>query len=121
MVKVINLPDFEDMYSRLEAIKEVGLNKLLMAQEIEEKEAEVVMVVTTEEKYFIGGKSPSMAHISRTYLVTGLDDTGILPEMRRTYARQCAEYEYLKMRFDLDKIAIDVWRTQSANERKAID
>ena len=119
MTQEIKLPDFEDMYGSLEAIKKIGLKKLLMIQAIEETEADIVLTVSTDKKYFIADKPPSMAHTQRTYLVKGIK--GELPEMKKQLAIVTAELDYLKMKFDLDKLAIDVWRTQSANERKAID
>jgi hypothetical protein len=52
-------------------------------------------------------------------LVTGFD--GELLKKREQLAELESELEYLRMRYELDKIVIDVWRTQSANKRKAVD
>jgi len=119
MTQTISLPDFEDMYKRLESIKEVTAEKLLLEVQIKEREGDIVLLVTTDPTFFEGGKPPSMAKVSSSYIRNGVN--GELTELRKRYAELSAELEYLKYRFDLDKIAIDVWRTQSANERRVVE
>jgi hypothetical protein len=119
MSNELQLPDFEDMYKLLEEINALGVKKLLMSEAIDLREAEIILEVSTDGTYYVNGKPPTMTFINKTYLRKGLK--GNLPKMREQLARVTAEYEYAKKKFDLDKIAIDVWRTQSANKRKVID
>jgi len=119
MTKEIQLPDFEDMYKLLKEIEALALKKLLMSEAIDLREAEIILEVSSNGDYYVNGKPPTMTFINKTYLRKGLK--GNLPKMREQLARVLAEYEYVKKKFDLDKIAIDVWRTQSANKRKVID
>ena len=117
-MKEIDLPDFESMYKIVEEIRDKTLAHGILKAEIEEAESVITRTATENEEYFVGGKPPSQAHIQRAYFPTGFD--GELLEKRKALAKLDTDVEYLKMRLDLDKLVIDVWRTESANKRLAV-
>jgi hypothetical protein len=118
-MKEVEIPDFEDMYKNLEEIRKKSLSSKLLEKEIEADESYVTKEATSNTEYHVNGKPPSQAHINKSWLVTGFD--GELLKKREQLAELESELEYLRMRYELDKIVIDVWRTQSANKRKAVD
>jgi hypothetical protein len=112
------LPDYEDLMEVAEKIKSVSLLKSRIDVQLRSAEAEVVKIVTTDPKYFQGGKAPSMAYIDTVFKYTGL--SGELVEQRKILAELTAEIELLKAKMDIYKTALDIWRTLSANERKSV-
>ena len=76
----LNTPDFEKMDSISDEIHSLQQKKLLLEVEISEVEADTVMELRTNEKYFIKGKPPAMNFIKETYMFSGL--SGELIEKR---------------------------------------
>ena len=109
------LPDFDDMMKVSEEIGELLLEKLKLETAIKGTEAETIFKVTTEEKYFVGGKPPSMSFAESTYNITGL--AGELMPMREKLAEITATLEKKKTQYDVYKNMLDMWRTLAANER----
>ena len=109
------LPDFDDMMKVSDEIGDLLLAKLKLEAEIKSKEAETILKVTTDEKYFVGGKPPSMSFADSTYKVTGL--AGELIPMRESLAETTANLEKKKIQYDVYKNLLDMWRTLAANER----
>lgn len=112
----IELPSFEKMQEIQEKIRDLSIQRGILDLKIKEIEAVIIEKMSKEDKYFINGKSPSMAYItsSSTYL---RGEDGSLFEMRKSLERIKTEIEYYKMSLDLMNKMIDVWRTQTANER----
>lgn len=112
------LPDFEDMYSTIQKIKELTFNKLSLEVQIKDAVAKITRSAYTESKYFINGKPRPMSFIEKAWLFSGFN--GELLDKRERFAQVCADLEHIKLKFELDKALIDVWRTESANKRLAV-
>jgi hypothetical protein len=110
-----DLPEFEDMYKTIEEIRdlatEIGIAKVALAY----AESEITKLATSDGKYFQNGKPPSQTYIDNTYKYQGFDSE-LIP-MRMNLAKLEAQLAYKKASLDLDKLKLEVWRTQSANER----
>ena len=111
----IKIPDFDDMLSLAELIGKLTSRKILLDVEIKIGEADVAKTANTNEKYFVNGKPPSMTFVDSTYGYTGFD--GELIPKRRELADVVAELETAKLRFDVFRMQIDVYRTEAANQR----
>lgn len=117
-MKKINIPDFDDMQKAISEIQDLSVSRLSLEIDIKSKEAEIIFKVLGDSKYFVNSKIPSMTFIDSTYKYTGLD--GELLPLRKELARLVALLEYAKNSFYLMKSAIDVWRSQTANERATL-
>jgi len=117
--RLTDLPDFNDMYETIDRIKELTLTKLVLEIKIKEMISEITQASTNDVRYFVNDKPPSMAYLDKTFTFSGLD--GELIPLRKELATLIAELEHIRLVFDLDNSRINVWRTQSANERKIID
>ena len=114
-----DLPDFEDMYNTISEIKDLTFKKLSLDIQIKDEEAKITRQAIGNSEYFDSkGKPPTMSHIKHMWLHTGFK--GELLIKRNKYATVLADLEYKKLKFNLDKALIDVWRTQSANARLAV-
>jgi hypothetical protein len=111
----VKIPDFDDMLKVAQTIRSLTAKKLLLDTEIKFNEAAIVKVVNTDSKYFINGKPPSMSFIESTYTYTGLSDE-LIP-MRKELASIIAELEEAKLRFDIYRMQVDMYRTEAANQR----
>ena len=111
------LPDFYDMMKVGDEIGDLILKKLRLEAEIKSTRANVVMEVSTGEKYYINGKQPAMNFIDSTYKVTGL--AGEIPPLEYKLAELTASLEAKKIQYEVYKNLLDMWRTLSANERNS--
>lgn len=114
----LNLPDFDDLDRLIIEIRDLSLEAEYLDVYIKAKEAEIVEEYTTNPVKFVNGKAVSMTQLKTTVAYTG--ESGELTERRRELAKARAELEAAKLKFGLEKAKIDVWRTQSANERLAL-
>ena len=110
------LPNFDDMFELAEEIQELLIKKLVVEVEIKDHEALIMRESMSNEKYFMNGKPPSVAYVTKAYLFTGFE--GELLEKRNRLAEVSAKLDGLRLKFDLNMSLIDVWRTKSANTRK---
>lgn len=120
-MKKVELPDFDDM---IELAKKIGNEKtqiMLAEATLEILLAEITKIVTTNPDYFVGGKAPSNAHISDTYHVLGIDakQREQLMDLKIEIAKLTGELKEDEALFKVYQEMINVWRTQSANERGA--
>lgn len=113
-----NLPDFETMMRVSEEISKLTRQKILLENEIKYTEARTVVEVTGNAKYFINNKPPSMAYISSTYLVTGLNNE--IAEMRDELATIIPELELQKERLQIMRDMISLYQTESSNKRAGL-
>lgn len=111
----IDLPDFDFLMDMINIIGSLSTKKENLELDIISLEARVVIVATTDEKYFVGGKPPSMSFVEATYKRTGFD--GEIMQKRRELAVVSSELEVARKSFDLAKQKIEVWRSLQANER----
>lgn len=110
-----SLPDFEDFLKLAADIREASVNKLTIEKNIKKIEADIVREVTNNPDYFLGGKAPSFNYIDATYKYTGLD--GELLPLRSNLIEATALLDELRLRMDIYKNLLEIWRTLSANER----
>jgi len=111
----IELPDIERMFSLIDEISELSFNKIRLELEIKVSEAEIVKEATANDKYYVGGKPPSMSYIESTWKVTGFENE--LVKLRNELAKVGTDLENSKLKFYFYRDLIDLYRTQSANER----
>jgi hypothetical protein len=114
----IELPDFDDMERQIEVLAKLLREKLMLDLQIRDDEARMVKILTTDPQYFVGGKPPSMSYIETTFMIKGLD--GNLYNRRVLLAELTAQYERQKLLYELSKMKVDVWRSQSANQRMSV-
>jgi hypothetical protein len=114
----VKLPDFDDMIGLAEVIGELNKAVQLLKLDIECREAEIVKTVMTDTEYYVNGKPPAFNFVDSTWKVTGL--AGELKPLRAELAELISVLDTKKMKFNLMRDMIDVWRTISANERAAV-
>ena len=110
-MEMIQLPDFDKLFQLALEIKNLSVEESFLDLTIKQKEADIIREAITSAN----GKPPSMSYLQATVAFTGPD--GSLLELRRRLADVKTELDYKKLLLDLYKRMIDVWRTQSANER----
>ncbi len=117
MIDKFELPDFNDMARIVDRIKELSHRKIILENRIKSKEANIVKEATTNSAYYLNQKPPSMVYIQSTYLFTGFK--GELLPLREELAQIISDLEHAKLTFRVFEDMIEVWRTQSANERRS--
>ena len=111
----VELPDFEEIASTIKKIREISIKKSLLDLEIKAKEATVNIKATIDTEYFVNKKPPSQEYIKNSWRVTGF--SGELIGLRKRLATLYADLEYNRLRLAMLNTLVEVWRTQSANER----
>jgi hypothetical protein len=111
------IPDFDEFMKLAEEISALMYQKMTLDAKIKEGESNVFLQASTDERYFQGGKPPSVAFIDNTYKYPGFD--GSLMALRNQFAQVVSDLEAKKLQMDLYKQMIDVWRTLSSNNRVA--
>jgi hypothetical protein len=111
------IPDFDELMKVSTEITSLMYRKMLIESQIKDREATIFKIANTEEKYFQGGKAPSVAYIENTLKYRGLD--GELLPMRTELASVTSELEGKKLQMDIYKTMIEVWRTLCSNQRTA--
>ena len=112
-----SIPDFDEFNKLAEEISALMLQKLSLEAKVKDGESNVFRVTSTDEKYFQGGKPPSVAYVENTYKYPGFD--GGLMSIRNQLAQVTADLELKKLQMDVYKTMVDVWRTLSSNSRTA--
>jgi hypothetical protein len=110
------LPEFDILFELVNEAATISAKKLSLDNEIKQKEAETVLKVSTEEKYQVGGKAPSMSFIENTHKILGID--GELLPLRKQLVETIVALEKLRGTLDIYKEMLGVWQTLSANERR---
>jgi len=120
-MKKVELPDFDDMIKLASKMGNEKTQIMLAEATLDILLAEITNTVTTKPEYFVGGKAPSNAHISDTYHVLGLNTEQKiqLMDLRIEIAKLTGELKEDEALFKVYQEMINVWRTQSANERGA--
>jgi len=120
-MKKVELPDFDDMIKLASKMGNEKTQIMLSEATLEVTLAEITNVVTSNPTYFVGGKAPSNAHISDTYHVLGLsvEQREYLMKLRVEIANATGNLKEDEALFKVYQEMINVWRTQSANERGA--
>lgn len=108
-----SIPDFEDFMKLSEEIGELSFKKMQLENAIKAKEA--VIFTKAINEFIIDGKRPSVAHIERAYLHTGIN--GELLQERTSLADISSTLEKKKIQLSIYRDMIELFRTISANER----
>lgn len=118
-MKKVTLPDFDDMLSLATSIGSIKTELMIAEGEHEELKAHITEFVLANEVYWADKKAPSNAHIKDTFHIIGYDeDTGRkLKEYNNRIATLTGKLKTQENTFRILESMIDVWRTQSANER----
>jgi hypothetical protein len=114
----VELPDFDEFYELANKIKnnELALENLKL--NVEKLEKDIILTAIGDEKYYVNGKSPSMDFVRNTFRVTGF--AGELIPLREKIIELDTEDAYMKRRYEILKLIVEVWRTQSSNARSAL-
>lgn len=110
--------DFNDLYAEAEILRDLRNKVESLEIYIHAAEAEITLEMTSNPKFFVGGKRPAQTFIDNTYKYTGFDNS-LLPK-RLELAELKSEYIFHEVKFDAMKKEIDKWRTESANERRVL-
>jgi len=111
------LPTFADLNELVDKIGRLSKEEAHLKVLIEEVVSGVVKKSTSDEKYFVGGKPPTMSYIEKTYAITGIEGVN-LPELRKKLATVSAELDTAKLQFRAYQQMFAVWQTLSANLRE---
>jgi hypothetical protein len=111
----MDLPNFEKLFELAETIANLTREVGLLDIEIKFDETKIVKTVSTDEKYVKNGKAPATNYIEATYKYAGYD--GELIPKRRELAIKESELKKNELAFQVLKMQIDVYRTESANAR----
>lgn len=114
----IQLPDIEEMMQIVDDIYELSLRKTALEVDLSFAETLISREASTNEKYFRNGKAPSQSSIKDTWFYGGFD--GELVPRRRELGEISAKIDMLKNKLTLLRDMIEIWRTQSANERTSV-
>lgn len=114
----IELPDIDKMFELVDKITELSYQKTMLELEIRFEESKITKLVLNDEKYFIKGKPPSMAQVESTWKFTGFEDE--LVPLRTKLIKITTDLEDAKFRYYLYREMIELYRTQSANERASV-
>lgn len=113
----MNLPDFDDMQDLAKEIASLTREEMMLEVEIKAAEAEITKTAMADPKYFQNGKAPSQAFINSAYMYTGFNNE-LVPKRQRL-AEIAGLLSLSKMRMGFMKDMIEIWRTESANNRMA--
>ncbi len=116
-MKEIELPDFSDMLSLAQKIKNLTIEKLRLELEIDSLKARITLTATTDSKYFQKDKPPAMNFLETTYLVTGFN--GELAKLREKLIYIISELDEAKLTMQIYRDMISLYQTESANMRAA--
>ena len=122
-ISELELADLDDLWELSRSIETASLSLEAAKQQLTTLLARITKNVTEKEIYWVSGKSPSMAYIKEHYHILGYDnDTYTQLYQLRT---DIASLEIAKARyereFNLSLKLLDVWRTYSANKRRAMN
>jgi hypothetical protein len=108
-----SIPDFDDFVNLANEIGELSFKKMQLENKIKAEEA--VTFTKAINEFLIDGKRPSVSHIEKAYLHTGIN--GELLEERLKLADITAMLEKRKLLLSIYRDFLEVFRTVSANER----
>lgn len=109
-------PNIQEGYEIVNEIAEISRKLAEVKLKIYAAKSAIVTKVLSEQKYWINGKPPSMSLIEKTYLLTGIDGVDLISIYREKENLQ-TQLDYLKAKLEIFKLEVEIWRTQSANER----
>lgn len=115
MSSELQLPDVDRMFELIDKSERLSMESSILKVELEFNESAIALEAISNEKYFVNGKPPAMSFLETTWLRTGFNNE--LMEKRLKLATMLSELDTIKMKLNLYNKLIDLYRTQSANER----
>jgi hypothetical protein len=113
---VNKLPDFDDLQTIINEIatleQEVGERKI----ELDVAEGQLTQKALTDTTMYINQKAPSMDYTRTAILAIDAE----LVKRRLEINTLDSVLKYKKAYYALELLKIEIWRTQSANERKSL-
>ncbi len=107
-----SLPDFDDFMKLTEEISVLNHKKLSLEAKIKFGESEIFRKAMSVE-----GKPPSIAYIENTLKYPGIDKELLL--VRAELIDVTSELDKKRLQMEVYKIMVDIWRSLSANTRRA--
>ena len=115
------VPDFDDMEQIIKDLAVVESKRIALDSSYKSKQAECIRDALTNQDYWIGSKQPSMAYCNSVVAYVGNTDDDMLElnNMINELAMLSERSNLLKQTLQLYRDKLDLYRTQSANERGA--
>lgn len=113
-----DLPDFDDMMKLVDEITNVSARVKETELDIDQLVSNIHREAQVNDKYFVNGKPPSSTHVKACWETTGFD--GELIPKRRELIYLETRLEKAKMQYEILRMQVDLYRTDSANKRAAV-
>lgn len=113
-----NVPDFDDMFRLASVISELQVKVMNTELSIEEEIDKITREVTTNTKYFVNGKAPSMEFVKTTYHTSGAN--GEILSLRRRLIDEQSALDLAKRQFEVMRNMVTMYVTDSANKRASV-
>ena len=116
------IPDVDKYLEDFIKLAKVQEQKTVLEAELDKFKAEIVNVVTTDERFYSNSKPQSMTYINSTYLVNGYDEATSerLSSMLKELANLDKEITILKGELKKAEMMLSIFQTLSANSRNVI-
>lgn len=111
----VDIPDFGVLLDLVDSIHDLTEKRNKLKIKIEFIEAQVVKECRSNQAYYENGKPLSMEAIKNTVMFTGFENE-LIP-LRVELAGLEANIESNKLKFDVSKMQLDLYRTEQANQR----
>ena len=111
----IKLPDYDDFIALTNKIRDLLLYSEVLDNRIKEKEAKLHQRFLTDPDLYYKGKPLSSTAIKSAYEFSGFNDE--LVELRNEHAKAKADLEQARLEFKTYEMMVDLYRTNSANQR----
>jgi hypothetical protein len=116
------LPDWDDLIVISHEIGKLKTELAVKEYELDALLADITNVVSSEKEYWVGGKVPSATYIKTNYHLRGLNEgqREVIKNLRMEIANIEGTLKSKELELRALNTIIDIWRTQSANERKVV-
>lgn len=111
----MQLPKFEAMFDLVDEIERLSREVGLLDIEIKFEETKIMKRASTDESLRVSGKPLATNYIEATYKYSGFEGE-LIPKRRELVTKQ-ATLRKKELAFQLLKMQVDVYRTESANNR----
>lgn len=116
------LPDFDDMDTIGKEITDAKARLEDAKNALDIKVAECIQKAMTNEEYWVNGKPPTMGYCNSVVAIKGntKQDEQELKTIKQEIVKQTERYNGARQKQNVMAARIDIWRTESANNRKAL-
>jgi hypothetical protein len=113
------LPDFEEMLAISQEVGRLTTNVAIYKNAIKALQGEVTRKVIMDERFWPGKKPPAFNYIQATFHQLGYDEETrkAMVELTNSLAHTEGSLEELKMKFQVFRDQIDVWKVKQYNKR----